>query len=42
MKPEEHEKAYKEHLENIERVIDENIERNQRNDIVILANDGRF
>ena len=31
MKIEEHEKAYKEHLRNIERAIEEGIEENQRN-----------
>lgn len=31
MKIEEHEEAYKEHLKNIERAIDEGIEENQRN-----------
>lgn len=31
MKAEEHEKAYQEHLKNIERAIDEGIEENQRN-----------
>ena len=31
MKIEEHEKAYQEHLRNIEKIIDEGIEENQRN-----------
>ncbi len=31
MKLEEHQKAYKEHKENIDRFIEEGIEKNQRN-----------